>query len=150
MRIRVRVRVKCMLGALHCCQTAFSFGPIFPTTTHTTWNVVQQCKIITIILWVEYGRRMRNTLNIKKGQNILIENTWTDLRTESIPQNLCLVNEKFASSLCMHVVVSDLLKLHRAILSRPVPVYEGVVCCQVCILIEVHLFAHAVGVVQMP
>lgn len=92
---------------------------------------------------------MRNTLNVTKGQNIEIENTWTDLRTESIPQNLCVVDEKFASSLCMHVVVSDLLKHHRAILSRPVPVYKGVVCCQICILIKVHLFAHTVGVVQM-
>lgn len=73
----------------------------------------------------------------------------TDLRTVSIPQNLCLFHEQFGSSLCVHVVVSDFLKHHRAVLSRPVPVYNGVVCCHVCVLIKVHLFPHAVGVVQM-
>lgn len=71
------------------------------------------------------------------------------LRTVSIPQDLCLVNGQFGASLSVHIVVSNLPKHHRTIFSRPVPVYNGVVCCQVCILVKVHLFPHTVGVVQM-
>lgn len=74
----------------------------------------------------------------------------SDLRTVSIPHNLCLVNDQFGPSPSMHIVVSDLLEHHRAIFSRPVPVYNSVVCLHVSIFVKVDLFPHAVGVLQMP
>lgn len=77
------------------------------------------------------------------------QNNSTDLWTASIPQDLCLVDEQFGSSLGLHIVVSNLLKHHRAMFTRSVPVYNGVASCQVCILIKVHLFPYSVGVVQM-
>lgn len=52
----------------------------------------------------------------------------TDLRTEPIPQDLGVVDQQFGASLGMHAVEADLLKHHRPVFSRPVPVYDGVVC----------------------